>query len=156
MNKIGLGLDHNNICKDYNTVYLDRDNNDPETSACMRKVLAWMNEFITELQSEFNYNIYRLNHQPKLKLKDLVQKRFFFYSLEKGVTLQNFILQKEDKLYRNLSEWAEQGEDSLLIQNDEEGEGVYFYMVENSELHQWFKERLKDYSLYDVPFQEKY
>ncbi|MDQ7060323.1 MAG: hypothetical protein Q9M43_04060 [Sulfurimonas sp.] len=37
MKKIGLIVDYSNICTDYNTAYLDRDNLDPDTSKCMKK-----------------------------------------------------------------------------------------------------------------------
>lgn len=155
MKKIGLGLDYNNICKDYNTVYLDRDNNDKETIACMTKVLRWFKPFLSELLDEFGYGIYRLNSDALLGLDDIVQKRFFFYSLEKAITVQSFILQKDPVSYSGLTQWAENSEDSLLIQNDEEGEGVYFYFDEGSKVHQWLVEKLKDLSLDEVPFTEK-
>jgi hypothetical protein len=155
MKKIGLGLDYSNICKDYNTVYLDRDNNDKETMACMTKVLRWFKPFLSELLDEFDYGIYRLNSDALLGLDDIVQKRFFFYSLEKAITVQSFVLQKESPNYSSLTQWAENSEESLLIQNDEEGEGVYFYFDEGSKIHHWLVEKLKDFSLDEVPFTEK-
>ena len=154
MKKIGLGLDYNNICKDYNTVYLDRDNNDPETVKCMSKVLDWFKEFFADLMQTFEYELYRLDQPSALAIKEIVQKRFFFYSLEKEILAQTFVLQQETMSYNSLSEWSKAGQNSLLIQNDDEGEGVYFYFIENSELHKWLLEKLSDYSLDEVPFQE--
>ena len=154
MKKIGIGIDYSNICTDYNTVYLDRDNTDRETMACMNKVLQWFKPFLSELSNTFNYNIYRLNHESILGLDDIVRKRFFFYSLEKEIIAQTFILQKEHMPYKNLAEWAAHSEDSLLIQNDDEGEGVYFYFNENSKMHAWLIDTLKDFSWDEVPFNE--
>ena len=154
MKKIGLGLDYNNICKDYNTVYLDRDNDDPATTACMRKVLKWFEVLLSELVENFHYNIYRMNQNTPVALSEIVKKRFFFYSLEKEIIAQTFILQKEAVAYNSLEDWAKKSEDSLLIQNDEEGEGVYFYLTENSEIHQWLLNKLSDCSLDEVPFLE--
>ena len=154
MNKIGLGLDFNNICTDYNTVYLDRDNDDPETVKCMKKVLRWFDSFLSELIEEFDYKIYRMHHEPALKLGEIVSKRFFFYSLEKELTSQTFILEKENSHYENIGEWAEKSTESLVIQNDEEGEGegIFFYVTENSKIHLWLLERLKDLSIDEIPF----
>ncbi len=154
MKKIGLGLDYSNICKDYNTVYLDRDNDDPETVACMKKVLHWLNELLSEMIETFNYNIYRMNHKPALKLSEIVSKRFLFYSLEKALTAQTFILEKANIHYGSLTEWATDSKESLLIQNDDEGEGMYFYVTENSKIHEWLLDKLKDCSLDEVPFNE--
>jgi len=154
MKKIGLGLDYSNICKDYNTVYLDRDNNDKETVACMTKVLRWFKPFLSELLDEFQYGIYRLNSDVLLELDDIVQKRFLFYSLEKAITVQSFILQKDPTSY-SIGQWAQSNEESLLIQNDEEGEGIFFYFNEGSKIHQWLLDKLKDFSLDEVPFIEK-
>ncbi|CAA6818168.1 MAG: Unknown protein [uncultured Sulfurovum sp.] len=154
MKKIGLGLDYNNICKDYNTVYLDRDNNDRETVQCMGKVMDWFKEFLSDFMQTFEYEIYRLNQPSSLTLKEIVQKRFFFYSLEKEIIAQTFVLQKETMSYNGLSDWAAAGENSLLIQNDDEGEGVYFYFIENSDEHKWLLKKLSDYSLDEVPFEE--
>ena len=151
---IGLGLDYNNICKDYNTVYLDRDNDDPATTACMRKVLKWFDVFMSELLENFGYNIYRMNQDDSVPLSEIVKKRFFFYSLEKEIIAQTFILQKDAVAYSSPTNWAENSEDSLLIQNDDEGEGVYFFVKENSEVHKWILSRLSDCSLDDVPFLE--
>jgi len=155
MKKIGLGLDYSNICKDYNTVYLDRDNDDPATMKCMRGVLAWFDEFLSEIIEEFGYKTYRLNHKPTVNLSEIVSKRFLFYSLEKEITLQTYILHHEDNTYNTLPQWASESTNSLLIKNDEEGEGIYFYMIENSKIHQWLLNKLNDYSLDEVPFQEK-
>lgn len=152
MKTIGLGLDYSNICKDYNTVYLDRDNDDPETTACMRKVLKWFDAFLSKLLENFEYNIYRMNQDTPVDLGEIVKKRFFFYSLEKEIIAQTFILQRKDVAYSSLSDWAQNSEDSLLIQNDDEGEGVYFYFNENSKVHDWLIEKLIDYSLDEVPF----
>jgi hypothetical protein len=154
MKKIGLGLDYNNICKDYNTVYLDRDNNDPAPVKCMTSVLDWFKEFFTDFMQTFDYELYRLNQPSSIVLKEMVKKRFFFYSLEKEILAQTFVLQKESMKYNSLSEWAKEGQNSLLIQNDDEGEGVYFYFIENSEVHKWILVKLSDYSLDEVPFQE--
>lgn len=156
MNKIGLGLDFNNICIDYNTVYLDRDNDDPETVRCMKKILRWLDVFLLEMTEEFNYNIYRMHHKPALKLSEISSKRFLFYSLEKELTSQTFILEKENSHYTHISQWAEKSLESLFIINDDdgEGEGIFFYMTENSKIHLWLLERLKDLSLDEVPFEE--
>ena len=154
MNKIGLGLDYNNICKDYNTVYLDRDNNDMETTQCMKNVMDWFNSFLPELMQEFDYKLYRMNQDTVLPLKEIVKKRFFFYSLEKEIIAQTFVFQKESIAYNSLSEWSTKSENSLLIQNDDEGGGVVFYFIENSDVHKWLLEKLSDYSLDEVPFEE--
>ena len=154
MQKIGLGLDYNNICKDYNTVYLDRDNNDRETVKCMKSVMDWFNKFLSELMQTFDYNIYRMNQNVALELKEIVQKRFFFYSLEKEMILQTFILQSEAICFDSLSHWAKSTENTLLIKNDDEGEGIYFYFNENSEVHTWLLEKLSEHSLDEVPFEE--
>ena len=154
MNKIGLGLDYNNICKDYNTVYLDRDNNDMATTQCMKNVMDWFNEFFSDFIQSFEYELYRLNQPNPLELKEIVKKRFFFYSLEKEILAQTFVFQKETMTYNSLSEWSINGENSLLIQNDDEGEGVYFYFNENSNVHKWLLEKLSDYSLDEIPFEE--
>lgn len=152
MNKIGLGLDYNNICKDYNTVYLDRDNDDRETVACMKKVLKWFDEFLSELQEKFNYRVYRMNQDISVPLSEIVKKRFFFYSLEKEILAQTFVFQVEDVAYSTLTHWKENAQDSLMIQNDEEGEGVYFYFNEDSEVHKWLLARLSDCSLDALAF----
>ena len=65
---------------------------------------------------------------------------------------QTFVLQKETMEYNSLSEWAKAGQNSLLIQNDDEGEGVYFYFDENSDAHKWLIEKLSDCSLDEIPF----
>ncbi len=154
MKKIGISIDYGNICTDYNTVYLDRDNTDPDTFACMTKVMQWLKPFLSELMETFEYGIYRMNQKPQLNLEDIVQKRFLFYSLEKALTPQTFILEKESKQYVSLPQWAADGKDSLLIQNDDEGECLYLYFDEHSALHEWLKEKLGDLAQDEVPFTE--
>ena len=150
---IGLGLDYSNICKDYNTVYLDRDNDDPKTIACMKKALQWFDAFFFKLKEDFGYELYRLNQDTSLPLSQIVQKRFFFYSLEKEIISQTFIFQKESIAHTSLENWALKSEGSLLIQNDEEGEGIYFYVEEESKIHLWIVKTLSEYSLDEVPFE---
>ena len=155
MKKIGIGIDYSNICKDYNTMYLDRDNTDPATKNCMKKAMKWIEEFLSSLIQTFNYEIYRLNNSTSLDIEEIARKRFMFYSLEKEMLAQNFILQSKYTSYATLGAWGEANEDSLMIKNDDEGEGLYFYANENSAVHTWILEKLSDFSLESVAFEEK-
>lgn len=155
MKKIGIGIDYSNICKDYNTSYLDRDNKDPATSKCMKQVLEWTNEFLSELIESFDYKMYQLHSEIPLKIEDIASKRFLFYSLEKEIMLQDYVLQKEYVQYDNSTAWALANSDSVLIQNDEDGSGLYFFMDENTSVHQWITNKLQHLSLDEVDFPTK-
>ncbi len=155
MKKIGLSLDFNNICKEYNTVYLDRDNTDRETMQCMRQVMEWFSPFMLELMQHFDFKLYRFDNSSSLALSEMVRKRFFFYSLEKEIIAQTFILQKSFTAYESLKAWGESDDESLIIQNDAEGGAVYFYCNENGAIHHWLKERLKEFSIDEVPFDQR-
>jgi hypothetical protein len=155
MKKIGIGIDYSNICKDYNTAYLDRDNKDPATSKCMKQVVAWTNTFISELLENFDYNIYKLNSDVSVKIDEVASNRFLFYSLEKEITLQNYVLQKEYVEYESVSSWINEENDGVLIQNDEDGEGIYLYFTENSPTHLLINDALKDFSIDEAPLPTK-
>lgn len=155
MQKIGIGLDYSNICKDYNTVYLDRDNNDRATVGCMNKVMEFLRPFLAELIEKFGYKINRINNTESLKLDEIVQKRFLFYSLEKAITLQTMILENESQAYESLAQWEQTTKEGLLIANDEEGEGIYFYCETGSKVHEYLVESLKEFSLDEVPFEAR-
>jgi hypothetical protein len=155
MAKIGIGIDYSNICKDYNTVYLDRDNSDPQTVKCMKKVLKWSRDFLSELFAEFSYSPYYLSSQTEVNIDDIASKRFLFYSLEKEITLQSYVIQKEYVEYHSLSDWELKNSEGLLIQNDENGGAVYLFLDENSQVHQWIIDKLKDFSLDEVIFEAK-
>ncbi|HFS85095.1 MAG TPA: hypothetical protein ENK72_00550 [Epsilonproteobacteria bacterium] len=150
MKKIGIGIDYSNICKNYNTAYLDRDNTDPETKRCMKQVLAWSHTFLTDFVATFGYNIYHLSSDEPLRIEDVSAKRFHFYSLEKDITLQNFVIQKSFAPYANAVAWVEASENGIMISNDEDGEGVYLYCTESSDEHQWIVENLKAFTLDEV------
>jgi hypothetical protein len=154
MKKTGIGIDYSNICKNYNTAYLDRDNKDPETSKCMKAVVAWTHEFLSELCECFGYRVFRLNSSVSVSVDEVASNRFLFFSLEKGITLQSYVIQKAYVEYDALTAWAEQS-DGILVQNDEDGEGIYLYLNENSKEHQWITDKLKGFSLDEVPFQAK-
>jgi hypothetical protein len=155
MKKIGIGIDYSNICKDYNTSYLDRDNKDPATSKCMKQVLTWTQGFLSDLLENFGYKIYHLHSATPVKVEDVASKRFLFYSLEKEITLQSYVIQKEYVEYGSLSAWELESEKGILIQNEEDGGGIFLYFNENSSEHQWIIDKLKDFSLDEVPFHAK-
>lgn len=155
MKKVGIGVDYSNVCKDYNTVYLDRDNTDPETKKCMQKVLVWSNEFLTSLLVNFNYAIHNVSSNVSVNVADVASKRFLFYSLEKEITLQSYVLRKEYVQYDSLAAWEADESDSILIQNDADGGGVYFFVKEDSKEYEWITHNLKDFSLDEVPFEAK-
>jgi hypothetical protein len=155
MKKIGIGVDYSNICKDYNTAYLDRDNKDPDTAKCMKSVVAWTTKFLSALLENFGYQIYSPNADIFVKIEDVASNRFLFYSLEKEITLQSFVIQKSYVAYDSLSTWEEQASDSILVKNDEDGEGIYFYFNEGSKEHEWILAQLKNFSIDEVPFQAK-
>ena len=152
MKKIGIGIDYSNICKDYNTSYLDRDNTDPATKKCMKQVLAWTQDFLSELLENFGYKIHHLHSSIPVKVEDVASKRFLFYSLEKEITLQSYVIQNEYVEYESLAAWETENNEGILVQNDEDGEGIYLYVNENSREYQWITNKLKNFSLDDVPF----
>ncbi len=155
MKKIGIGIDYSNICTDYNTAYLDRDNKDPDTSKCMRQVVAWTHELLSSFLDHFGYEIYKPSTDVSVKLDEVAANRFLFYSLEKEITLQSFVLQKNYVAYDSLSAWEKLNDEGILISNDEDGEGIYLYFSENSAEHKWLVEKLKDFSIDEVPFQAR-
>ena len=155
MKKIGIGIDYSNICKDYNTVYLDRDNTDPATKKCMKQVLTWTKDFISEVLKSFEYNMYSLNSPITVDVDDIASKRFLFYSLEKEITLQSYVMQKEYVQYDGLSAWEVESENSILVQNDEDGGAIYFFANEDSEVLPWIKNKLQNFSLDEVSLQTK-
>lgn len=150
MKKKGIGIDYSNICKNYNTVYLDRDNKDPQTQQCMKKVVAWLSELLSDIVDMFEFNLYHLTSDGKVKVDDIASNRFLFYSLEKEITLQSFVLREMFQSYNNITEWSKDEKESLLIQNDEEGEGVYLYCNEDSKLHKYLLEKLDGFVLDEV------
>lgn len=155
MKKIGIGIDYSNICKDYNTSYLDRDNTDPATKKCMKQVLSWTQGFLSEFLENFGYKMYHLHSSTPVKIEEIASKRFLFYSLEKEITLQSYVIQKEYIEYESLAAWKTENSEGILVQNDEDGEGVYLYLTENSREHQWITDKLKNFSLEDVSFHAK-
>ena len=155
MKKIGIGIDYSNICKDYNTVYLDRDNTDPATKKCMNQVLVWTKEFVSEVLKNFEYNIYSLNSPITVNVDDIASKRFLFYSLEKEITLQSYVMQKEYVDYGVLSVWEAESKDSILVQNDENGGAIYFFDNEDSKVLPWIKNKLQNFSLDEVSLDTK-
>ncbi|QSZ41052.1 hypothetical protein GJV85_02615 [Sulfurimonas aquatica] len=155
MKKIGIGIDYSNICKDYNTSYLDRDNTDPATKKCMKQILTWSNEFLSDFMKSFEYKIYHLHSSTTVKIDEVASKRFLFYSLEKEITLQSYVLQKEYVEYDSLVSWQENNNEGILISNDEDGEGIFLYLAENSKEYQWIVSKLNDLSLEEVPFPTK-
>lgn len=155
MKIIGIGIDYSNICKDYNTAYLDRDNLDPATKKCMKQVLTWSKDFLSALLEEFECKLHNLSSSSLVKLEDVSSKRFLFYSLEKEITLQNYVIHKEYTCYESLAAWELENNNSILVKNDEDGGAIYFFVNEGSAEHQWMLDKLKDFSLDEVPFESK-
>jgi hypothetical protein len=155
MKKTGIGIDYSNICKDYNTAYLDRDNKDPATKKCMKQVVDFTSAFISDLLQHFGYKIFKLNTDISVNIDEVASNRFLFYSLEKEITLQSYVIQKEYVEYDALSSWENESKEGILIKNDEDGEGIYLYMNENSNEYHWITEKLKEFSLDEVPFHAK-
>lgn len=146
MSVIRIGVDYSNICKDYNTAYLDRDNKDPATSRCMKQVVAWMHALLDDISQAFGYVVYSFHGADTVKTGEVASNRFLFYSLEKEITLQSFVLQREAKAYQSLQEWIDQSTEGVVVSNDEDGEGVYFH-VRGSEMHAWMRQRFGDFTL---------
>ena len=151
MSKIGIGIDYSNVCKNYNTMYLDRDNNDRATIACMSSILRWGNEFFSALLNHFGYQLYSFNGGNTVTLEEMISKRFLFYSLEKEITLQSFIVHNQSASYNNFSEWEMLSDNGIVVQNDEEGSGIYLYTDEGSAEHLWITEALKEFTLEERP-----
>lgn len=155
MKKIGIGVDYSNICKEYNTVYLDRDNTDPETKKCMKSVLEWSEAFLTKMLESFEYKVHNLSSSVPVEIADVSSKRFLFYSLEKEITLQSYVIQKEYIAYNSLAKWEEEGSETILVQNDADGGALYFFVNEGSIEQEWILKALESFSLDEVVFEAK-
>lgn len=155
MKKVGIGVDYSNICKDYNTVYLDRDNTDPATKKCMKSVMLWCNDFLSALLDAFGYSIHNLSSSVAVSVDDVASKRFLFYSLEKEITLQSYVIQKEYREFAGVAAWEEEADESILVQNDADGGSVYFFVNEGSKEQAWIGERLSGFSLDEVVLETK-
>ena len=155
MKKIGIEIDYSNICKDYNTVYLDRDNSDPETKICMKKVMQWTHDFVAKLLENFDYNLYNLSSNTSVNIETIASKRFLFYSLEKEITLQSYVLKKSYIEYESLGAWEADESESILIQNDEDGGSILVFVNEDSLVLLWLKSYLKEFSLDEVDFEAR-
>ena len=151
----GIAIDYSNICKEYNTVYLDRDNTDMATFRCMKQVSDWTHKFISELLKNFKLNVYNLSSSSTATIDDIASKRFLFYSLEKEITLQSYVLNNEYIYYENLASWGNESSNSVVVKNDEDGGAIYLFLDENSKIYQWIIDNLKDFTLDEVPFQVK-
>lgn len=155
MKKIGISVDYSNICKDYNTSYLDRDNLDPATKKCMKQVLTWSKDFLSEMLEHFERKLHHLSSDTPVKIEDVSSKRFLFYSLEKEITLQSYVIQKEFVQYDSLAAWEAETNDTILIRNDEDGGCVSFFFNEGSDIDPWIRDTLKDFSLDEAIFEAK-
>ena len=155
MKKIGIEISYSDICKDYNTSYLDRDNLDPATKKCMKEVLGFAKDFLSKLLENFEYKLHHLSSDTPVKLEDVAAKRFLFYSLEKEITLQSFVAQKEYAEYASLSAWEADTSDNILIQNDEDGGCIYIYFDEASAVKEWVTTYLSDFTLEEATFEAR-
>jgi hypothetical protein len=150
MKKVGLGVDYSNICKNYNTAYLDRDNKDPATAKCMKSVVAWMQGILQESMERFGYGLFKLSTDVLVPLDEVASNRFLFYSLEKEITLQSYVMGSSYYEFNGVTAWVNEATEGFLIQNDEDGEGVYFYCNEGSPEEVWLKEYLQAFSLEEM------
>ena len=90
-----------------------------------------------------------------MDIDDIASKRFLFYSLEKEITLQSYVIQKEYVEYDGLAAWELEGEESILVQNDEDGGAIYFFADEDSQILPWIRNKLHNFSLDEVSLQTK-
>ena len=155
MEIIGIAIDYSNICKDYNTVYLDRDNTDMATFKCMKQVTSWTNKFLSELLGNFELKVHNLSSSSVVNIDDIASKRFLFYSLEKEIMLQSYVLHSEYRYYENLAAWEKANNGSVLVKNDEDGGAIYLFLNKDSKIYSWIIDNLKEFSLDEVPFQVK-
>lgn len=118
----------------------------------MKSVLTWSKNFLSELLDTFEYKLHNLSSSSPVKVDDVAAKRFLFYSLEKEITLQSYVIAKEYVEYESLAAWQDDNHGSILIRNDEDGGEVSIFVDENSKEHQWILEYLKEFSLDEVAF----
>ena len=137
MEKVCFEINFANICKDYNTAYLDRDNKDPDTMKCMQNVRNYVRELLNSILQEFGFKIYNLNSCFETSIDELASNRFLFYSLEKEITLQSFLIDLKCKPYSTLEDWIKCSNSGIVIKNDEDGGLIYLYVIKNSKEYEF-------------------
>lgn len=121
----------------------------------MRQVLAWTEGFVGALLEAFDYKIFNLSSDVKVDIDDVASKRFLFYSLEKEITLQSYVFNKEYKKYEGAASWEMDETGGVLVQNDPDGGCLTFYTSLNAAELIWMREQLKEFSLDEVAFEVK-
>ena len=153
MAKIGIIIDYSDICKDYNTGFLDRDNLDPATKKCMRQVMNFSKDFLNDFANNFDLKLFNLSSDISVSIDDIASKRFLFYSLEKEITLQSYVMSQSYVNYDSLTAWDLDSSNTFLIQNDEDGGNISLYFNQGSPASAWIKEWLPQFELVEIPFQ---
>ena len=140
-----ITIDYAQLCPKFNTTYLDRDNTDPKTVACMHAITNYFDILLSTLKERFGLQLYRMGHDQTLSNKELCTNRFLFYSLEKEITKQSFILSALFVPIHHTDAWQKIKDAPLLITNDAMGEAIYIYLDDNSKAGEWLLHELKNF-----------
>ena len=140
-----ITIDYALLCPDFNTTYLDRDNTDPKTVACMHAIIDFFDELLDELKSCFDLSLYRVGHNEPQPNSALCTNRFLFYSLEKEITKQNFLLSKPFQPIDGIDDFFEKGIEGVFVTNDKMGEATYLYVDDSNKIGRWLLERLEQF-----------
>ena len=127
-----------NICTE---VYPYLEDNGYEDIRCKNQIKEWLYIFFIEIKNIGIKNIYSLQTNKFITVKELVENEsFLFYSYEHGTEEQKYIISKKifddtiniDILLDDKDSFLLDDKDSFLLVNDNDGIGLGFIYLDSS------------------------
>jgi len=108
-------------CKDS---YPYLEDTDRVSLKCKKNIKIWLNNVLTQLNKN-NIYLYEFENKICIDNKTLINENFLFYSIEDTMIENTFILSSKKNYYLDMEDWYNNGKNELIIQNDDDGIGLW-------------------------------
>lgn len=131
-----------NFCNETTVIY--REDTNSKTETCKNNIIIFFKELLQNLQQKFNIEIFHIDSKEKIIDFFETAETFLFYSAENALEYQELLCTSfENKLDINsIDDIYLHDSNSLVISNDWDGDGLYFYINPDSDIYLWFLENL--------------
>ena len=138
-------------CKELDYIYQNSTN--IEALTCMNDIKEFLTKLVSMIKYNHNYKVFSMKDNLEVEYIDICDDKFLFYSSENALEKQEFFLNIDSNNNSiTFSQWYNNSKEGIVLENDEDGGGLYIHFNKNLISYEWLIKylinfQIKTYSL---------
>jgi hypothetical protein len=122
-------------------IYREHIKTEADTMKSANAITKWVEDLCRQFENEHKYKVYSCGIQATVSFEELVRDDFLFYSIDDAQEYKEYLIAESGtiaKNYSDLNDWSAKNGNGIIISNDADGIGLYFYFNDSAVPCDWW------------------